>query len=409
MLTLGNYHLKLAYAGFLLAFFWVLIRHGRQQLTSLRQPWLLAFLAMGAAGFWSAIFFSIYPQRSIAINLWTVVTITSVPLMTALLLDRKNPWFARAVILFVLAQSMVIIYDFFISLAGHSSRVLGHVGEMQNFLMGTVVRPTAFRAEPGYYAASVLLWCLVIRVSLSKELSASWRRTGWAAWILGMISILLCGSRMGLIGLAVTLGFELLFLAFSLPVINQIRNSISRNSVRKIIKVFVVVLLAGCLALVFLKGRDFYVRFQEKIQKTGTDQTMAIRGYRLVAAMELFKERAWFGVGPGTAGAAFVASEREIPRSLMGRFLIDMADDPVSLSQNPLSHNLYTELLSEWGLFGALAFFLGLVLLVRPLPLQFFWTCLGILGVVYLSSETIARFDIWLALSTVVAFRGEPS
>lgn len=404
VISAGGYHFKLAYAGFFLTACVVLLLNGKRTLALLRKPWALAFMAFSAVGFIAAICYSIYPLRSLTITTWTALTILTVPLITLQLLETGNLWFGRILSIFILAQASVIGFDFIAASVGHTSFSLGHVGEIQNAWFGKVARPTAFRGEPGYYAASVLLWCLALRVHLSKESSRWWLCLGSMSWTLGLLSVVLCGSRMGLAGTAATLGLEVTAFVFSRSYFNNVRDYLTGYSGRRLTRLIAVTLLIAMVTLSLVKGRDLYFKFQEKIQTTGTDQTMAIRGYRLVAALEIFKQHPFFGVGPGTSGASFVTSEDSSLRNLMGRFFIDMSDDPVSLSKNPLSHNLYTELLSEWGLFGIAAFFAGLFFLFRQSPYLYSVTTFVILGMIYLSSETVARFDLWLALSTIASF-----
>ena len=113
----------------------------------------------------------------------------------------------------------------------------------------------------------------------------------------------------------------------------------------------------------------------------------------------VFADRPLFGVGPGAAGAWMVAHHPDHP--YVSRFNAaanagtrDL--DIETLRRIPLSTVLYLEVLSEWGLVGFLAWGLYLYLLLLRGDNRGGREFAVALAFVYLTSQTLPRFDLWL-------------
>ena len=73
------------------------------------------------------------------------------------------------------------------------------------------------------------------------------------------------------------------------------------------------------------------------------------------------------------------------------------------LAHMPLSHNLATELLSEWGALGTAFFLVGLGFLLRGARGRDLLEVVWVLAIVAASVQTVPRFDLWICLSLVWA------
>jgi O-antigen ligase len=130
------------------------------------------------------------------------------------------------------------------------------------------------------------------------------------------------------------------------------------------------------------------------------DGSFQYRNRRLVAGWQVFTHNPVVGAGPGAAGAYFV--DHLIETADTGG-AIDMPANYPTLRRDPLSQNLYTEVLSEWGLLGFIALFAGLWFLFARLHGMDRWQALAVLGVVYLSTQTLPRFDLWATIGLIAA------
>jgi O-antigen ligase len=125
------------------------------------------------------------------------------------------------------------------------------------------------------------------------------------------------------------------------------------------------------------------------------DPSIRYRFWRVEAAWQVFREMPWVGAGPGGSGA-YLVEHPEIS-DLKSHLTPESFE---FLRRDPLSQNLFTELLSEWGVFGTLFFFWGLCSLLGVRRYSN-WLGLAMLVVIYSASQTLARFDLWFMISVL--------
>jgi O-antigen ligase len=166
---------------------------------------------------------------------------------------------------------------------------------------------------------------------------------------------------------------------------------------------FLVPVVLGGASLVFLakapeSGLPGYLG--AGVFRPHKDASGQIRIATILQAVKLFKKHPIFGTGPGVAGAEAVVRGM-IPPSLPG----STSPPP---SESPLSNNLYTEVLSEWGVLGTLLWLVFGALLLAPMPWGLRLRWVAALGLVFITSETLPRFDLWLNLLVCVSLCRNP-
>ena len=119
-------------------------------------------------------------------------------------------------------------------------------------------------------------------------------------------------------------------------------------------------------------------------------------------ALRVFSDHPWIGVAPGGAGPYYVATYPEDLRAGI-RERGGHVGRTWDLAHMPLSHNLATELLSEWGALGTAFFLVGLGFLLRGARGRDLLEVAWVLAIVAASVQTVPRFDLWICLSLVWA------
>jgi O-antigen ligase len=230
---------------------------------------------------------------------------------------------------------------------------------------------------------SVLACCLILLVVQQVGHTRGWVRLALAAVLpLGVVSIVLSVSRMGMILLAITIGALVL----------QARRA----------RPFLLAGIVGLVVLLYKLPADYWTRFISLLQFRGiiVDRSLQLRQHALEAGWQIFVEHPWLGVG-------------------LGNF---HSESPRYMSVALWAHNTYVDAAATMGLFGFLAFVAwqlsGLGMVGRSARL---WRVAGrehdralaisigfALLLIYLAAVTldyVFHIDLWLFLALANAAR----
>lgn len=372
-LKFGHYDARLSYLGAAMVGLFSLAdpKLGFRRLFGfVQQKPILFWFSMILPAVLATLFVSAHPKRSIAFMIWSVGTLVGVPWIVHVGWTRIPKLFSHGVAAIVTFHGAVASLDFLNCLAG-SSFFLARVYQNEG-----VCRPHGWYQEPNYLAGFLLLALAVFR-PMARKSQEKWDRIFFqSAWVLAAVGALATTSRLTLLAVPMIL------------ILQQVMDmKLDRKAWMK----------AGAAVLLFvLVVSGLVVTFRES-----AFVRMTTTGHRYEdarAGFAVFLKSPWVGVGPGSAGAYLV---EKIPDD---RFLrgdrIRKAEDLEYLKNDPLSTNLYTELLSEWGLLGTVLFFLGLGYWIYwgnsfrvALPL------LTSLSLVYGTTQTLPRFDLIFLLA----------
>ncbi len=335
-------------------------------LTRQMQVAILGFALCGALG----IFWSENPKRSVAYWVWTVGTLATLPWLIRSLHQRIGLAVLKSLLLYFLAQSVLITWDFVVHSLGAGSLAIGRV------FMATAARPHAFYQEPNYYAGFAILMLTGIRLKLPELKAARDRAWLQGAFLLGLLSLALCTSKMGYAWVAAYGAWEAL-------------SWVARRWSRR---VSTAALLAATVAI----GGALWQAAPQLGEKLKRDESTQERIESARAATRIAVEHPLFGVGPGAAGAYY--SRHGLDAWEGFPYLHGKSKE--EWRSLPLSNNLWTEIMSEWGFVGFFFFVSFLVALaVRPFEGSDRWLVTLSILVVYAASQTLARFDLWVLLS----------
>ncbi len=391
----SEFKLRINYFGaflvFVLAFFEIVIvrRRDLQQKLShyLRQPFVGAFTLMALIGLLGT-YQSPRPFRATFFLIWSAGTLLFVPLLVDLLIVRLRSWVPRAFMIYFAVQSLVILTDTAICIPSHGQWSIGRVMIYHHDTVASLCRPHAWYQEPGYFAAFALLALIVTRIWVQFETSTLFKKVSVASMILGALATLATTSRMGWLGVALLIPFEL--------VLQFKKGGESKFKVGKLGYAMIAVPLVIVGLVGVTQWKSIYENVGKGLVSPTQDASFKSRYSRVVAGLEVFEHNRWVGAGPGTAGAYYA---KQLHDGLLASFLTPA--DMETLNHDPLSQNLYTELLSEWGALGTMFFFLGLGLLLWPVTPFFRLATLAVLILIYSSTQTLPRFDLWFVLSLI--------
>lgn len=396
----GDYDLRLNYFGAALALLIILFESLRrkslksQLLTFFSNRFVQSFLAMAAVGILGMLQSS-YPRRAAMFWVWSIGTLLGVPFLCAGMVDRLGKWIPRTLLTYGALQAVILIIDAMACIPSDGRYHLGRV-MIYSFLGDQILcRPHVWYQEPGYFCAFALLLIILTQRFLSTELDRSWRLLFKAAYFLILSAVILSTSRLGWLGAAILIAFD------AARAIRKSKRpgimSRARRNPRVLLLVSGVALAIGA----FIGSGRIYNYVGSGLVNPTTDPSFVHRYFRLEKAWLVFKDHPWFGSGPGTAGAQLVDHHPSDP------WLTTMsASEKEKIRRDPLSQNLYTELLSEWGALGTIFFLFGIYWMFighPPAERAKIWI---ILGLIYLSTQTLPRFDLWLMLSILWAIPG---
>lgn len=392
-ISVGHYHLRIAYFAVAL---WLILRANKIP-ALIRALWQDArtrkicycLMLLAATGF-IGIALSYIPKRSAYFCLWAVGTLFTVPyLFVPDLFLRFRQWVPRLLILNLIVHSLFIINDFFRWRMGLPP--IAHVMVYTSSNFGNLVRPHAWYQEPGYFAGFALLSIFAAYFWMKKETETRWKAVAAFSILVGAIAIILSTSRMGWIGLA--------WLLFCFII--GATKKFSKKQITTASACFI--LLAVITAFI---GKNYftlvYHHVGQGLVNPSEDGSFIFRYGRLKAAKDVFYQTPIFGAGPGGSGAWYA---HRFPNGDLAKL---RPIDPESLSNDPLSQNLYTEVLSEWGIVGFLSIIGYFYFLLLALPLRERLAFAVLLLILASSWQTLARFDLWFAIGICV-YWGRPN
>ncbi|MBN23389.1 MAG: hypothetical protein CL678_19035 [Bdellovibrionaceae bacterium] len=326
--------------------------------------------------------FSVVPKRTILFLIWSVGTMLGVPLFVWIVNQEIPSFLKKIFIVYLGLQSLLIIVDGILCIptegALHIARVMIYSVPGKE----TLCRPHGFYQEPGYFAAFALIG-LNFLIGIKFSHSFFWEKIKKGTLFLSILAILICTSRMGWLGLC-WIGLS------SILFVNRLQLK-DRKILKKLGFGFLSVLFIFS-SLLYFKWDAFHQQVIPDLTSPLSDGSYLYRFNRMRAAYRVFKDHPWFGVGAGGAGAYLVDHYNG------ESWIMEIAADIPFLRRDPLSQNLYTELLSEWGVLGFIFFFWFLWEMTSSLSFSRRFTFLGTLLIIYLSTQTLPRFDLWMLI-----------
>ena len=343
-------------------------------------------------------------EHSFIYWLWGFFTVMAIPYVLLNTEKTLKEWFYILFFIYYTGCVFILLWDTaFLYLNRHL--LIGLSGNA-----GNIPRPHLFKEEPGYLAAywSICLLCMrymKARLSLNGEnlnkLLSFFHSHSFKLYLLGILCLILCFSKMGLV------------VAFYLIVL-EVSYQFFIKSRRPFIKItyLTVSILFICSIFYYLFIHQTYADDQTNsitkyphyvkhhlVKNTIANATFAfnadlfdkdtIRPFstprirRGEAGFKVFLNEPLLGVGPGLATHYYYQAYPVPP------------NPNFSPKRQPLSHNLYTELLSEWGLIGTFLFFISLYFIFSSHSLLLKLQIYGSLFLIYATAETLARFDLW--------------
>lgn len=361
---------------------------------------LICFSALLIAGAFGAID-SANRTRSLLFLAWTAMTLLGLPVLVEFFYARFGKWLMRSLLTYGFAQAALVIFDFSACNISQGAFFLARVQTTGEELL---CRPHAFYQEPSYFVGFAALFFLLAHLWLHLEKSRVWRSLCIATLLVYPIAVLCTFSKSGVLCAVVMCG---LFLAQYF--IGYLRGEGEGVVFQQ--KISGRAAIVGCLFFIGLPmltlSANFYSfvkqinisftsHFYEHDPYNGYDFSFNDRLKSLTASWRVFRENPVLGAGPGAAGAFIIERMPNDPytRSLSNEMRVRTANDP-------LAQNVFTEVLSEWGILGMLFFIGGLLALYFPAPAWVKINILVLLGLTYAISQTLPRFDLWLLLSAI--------
>ncbi len=395
-IPVGDYQFKLCYAAAVIGVLGLAV--DRQAwpsiLASVRRPFYFGLLLLAAAGGIAALAYSTHPSRAFVFLARALATLGLLPLLVFWLHRRLGHVLARSVAIFGLLQALVIIIAFPLCMWTRGVVKLGFVmmyyNDSRDFEQ--LCRPHAFYQEPGYFAGYALLVMVVLWLSSAHDPSSKWRLFERVTTVILAVAIILTTSRMGWVGVGML----------------AVAALVSRRSFGAA-PVFPpkvkAALWGGSALLLVIASISLYPSwktaqltiFDFRQGLTG-DPSIRYRFRRSLASYDVFRSSPLVGVGPGTAGAYLVDRLPEHP------YLSGVSTASRDFQRrDPLSMNLYTEVLSEWGVLGAIALLLVFFGLIGG---GGWGTVLAVGTIAWIATtwQTLARFDLWLMISLIAIY-----
>ena len=405
-LPIGHYHFRVQYLGAagLAALFFT--QSPRTITLSLQkyfaQGWIKFFLGMALVGAVGT-FLSVHQSRAIYFLFWAMGTLIGVPFLVRYSRLTLGPVIFRLLTGYLLVQSLVIVCDFFLCFSTKAQHTIARV-MTYDYVGGILVcRPHAWYQEPGYFCGFALIVLVLIRSILNRGSldGAISKRFYLATYILGLLAVGLTLSRMGLLGVIALLVFEVGHF-FAVKVGQKSPRSVAAPMSKTnwvIAGVLICILSVGLVRS--WPALDGYI--VSSLRDPGNDPSFENRYGRLLSSLQVFYKNPIVGAGPGAAGAYLV---EKLPDSMFVRFQSDARKN--SLKNDPFSLSLFSELLSEWGSLGFIFFSLAMIAILRALPGFTRWRLATILVIVYAATQTLARFDLWWAIASLMEFGFSP-
>ena len=263
----------------------------------------------------------------------------------------------------------------------------------------SLCRPSAFYQEPGYFAATAAPVLLLMSFELQFGKVPEYLRSVLRfAWLFLFAALVLCLSRLGWLLAAVLIAFEgYWFLRGRYRKRKGIKKEKSTQAARRRLPVWTFALP---LILLIVMAAQFGPLVYTYLGKPtySQDGSVFARANSIRQGLDVFMEHPLAGVGPGNSGGYFVQNFHVDPR------------EAAQLRRAPLALSVYPELLAEWGFLGTVFFCLGFwFLLFGSAGSKFLKNTealqvLFVFMIVYASTQTLPRFDLWMILGLTLSF-----
>ena len=380
-------------------------------------PYWLFFLFLSFSGLLSLLYYCYRYQdyssvpHTLIYLIWTSGTLLFVIPVTIYFKNRYTTFVDKVLTLFLIIQSVVLFYDFIICNLQYSQFAIGFyiqngITNISNFFL---YRPHFLEGEPAYLVTYSVFLIAYFRVNILTKYRVLFKIPCAAIYIFLLFSIVLTTSRTGILSVVLLLlydGCQLILRPYA--ILSSLKNQL-KDARNKIISI----VLLGVFLFTFL--RFFYVfdiylakniSFLNKLSisetqltklnnnnntnliEIDTDKYFSVkeRRDRYKRGFEIFKNNILLGVG---AGNSYYHYNHFIKNRTKNK---DNYNHPISL-------NLYTEMLAEWGVIGFILFLIGLVLLLYQKKKGNLFLYLSLFLVIALSGHTISRFNLWFSLA----------
>jgi O-antigen ligase len=296
---------------------------------------------------------------------------------------------------------LIITFDYV------SLNILGfefHLGRI-HLEYGINPRPHAWYQEPNYFAGFAMISAIWIRQRLGEVKNSADRKFFGFVYVALAFGLVFCTSRLGWLGLIAMGLFEL-----ARPFMNRLQakefdiGKFIRTKAAAAALLISSILMMGASPQLLGESQNII----DLIEHSNTPinllkrPSLMERIFNADAAYQVFRTHPWLGVGPGAAGADLV---NHFPNHLYLQSEVRSLD---AQRNDPLSFSLYLELLSEWGILGTIFFLIGVAFFFRNAPIQTRILGALLLGISYVTCQTLPRFDVWVALSMIWAIQSAP-
>lgn len=352
----------------------------------------MAFLLFGAVGV-VATLQSVHFERSLFFLIWTLGTILMIPILVSEFYKQLGSFIPKSLVIYFTVVSFIVCLDLFLTRVTDGSVHIGNVDTLfHNVHKVTLYRPHGFYQEPAYFTVFALLMLVFVGYWKRQSLSKPWTRFCLFSQVLGLGAILVSGSRVGYLGLMFLFGFM---------VFKSILSRINLGSFRprksyELAAFALVLLIFG--AVLFTHWESYEGLFSVTMKQNFQDHSFLNRFERIMASIEVYSENIFIGAGPGAAGAYLIDSGSSLEWT---ENLKHLSTDIVR--NDPLSQSIFTEIMSEWGILGYSAFFMGLILMFSHLSVLACVQLIGLVFVCYTATQTLPRFDLWIVLGGIAA------
>lgn len=394
-IPVGVYDIRVNYIGTLLFFLTLggvflkepaLVKSSVHQY--LKRPFLIAFLLFGISGIIATIFHSVHLERSVLFLIWSLGTMIAVPFIVQSYQEGFGKYFFRVLCAYVVIQSCVVIADFLIATVLKYPWSLAKVYRVD----GETSRPHAWYQEPNFFATFAMLNLVWLRVLISEVKDQSFKTVYRISMIIIGLGVICSTSKMGLLGILLFLFNELFIFTFR-----------KMKWIKKRPHALVWIYLFGIL-IALMSLNLISIRYQYQLDQLVRKTSFYDRYRTASASIDVFKQHPVVGVGPGSA-QAYLIDKLPNHEHLVRESYVNRPELLKRLRSDPLSKDLFSEVLAEWGVLGLISLLLGLFLLFRNHKPENQIQILALLCVVYLTSQTLPRYDLWVAVSLIASLK----
>jgi len=223
------------------------------------------------------------------------------------------------------------------------------------------------------------------------------RRAGWFFYFFILASIFATTSRTAFLGVPVLLAIDgTQMLVAKIGAYRASRRAEALKPRRTLIAAVIFFLVFSALVPVFLsKNLRSYVNFlvTRSVVNPLNEGSFVVRFLDIRMALNVFVDHPWLGAGPGQAKRLFFEHPEsyKLPARLS-------PSEAYKKTSGPIGNCVYTELLSEWGITGFFCYLLGVYLMFWKTPSSVQWRLWPILGLLYFTTGSLPRMDLWLYL-----------